>query len=123
MGFTGIALSTTLAGWVNAALLGWRLHRDGAFALDARAADRLPKIVFSALAMGLGLALLASALSGAFYGGIVQKALALGALVALGGGVFGALCIATGAARLDDLRSALRRQPSTPGNAPEGAGS
>ncbi len=51
-GHIGIAMATSLAAWVNAALLGITLSRRGYFAMDGRLQSRLPRIVISGLLMG-----------------------------------------------------------------------
>ena len=60
----GIALATALAAWLNAGLLGFRLHREGFLRPDARLRRRLPRIALVSLADGCG-ALAAAALAGA----------------------------------------------------------
>lgn len=116
IGFVGIAIATSVSAWVNAGLLWWRLRAKGHYAADERLARRLPLIV------------LASALMGAFlwamttYAGPLAMSLmpvgwtaealgiiALGALVAGGGLVYALLCQVTGAARLSDIKQAMRR--------------
>ncbi|CAE7928137.1 murJ, partial [Symbiodinium necroappetens] len=63
LGFVGIALATSVAAWVNAGLLAWRLGADGHLALDARARRRLPRALLASVAMGLAVWALAAALA------------------------------------------------------------
>ena len=51
----GIAVATTLGGWLNAGLLWMGLRRAGHFAADARLLRALPMIVLSSIAMGAAL--------------------------------------------------------------------
>ena len=85
LGHVGIALSTAVAAWVNAGALYWVLCRRGHFTIDARLAQRLPRLIVATLVMlpvlaGLGL-LLAPWLGGA----LVARAGALALLLAAGG--------------------------------------
>lgn len=109
VGHVGIALATSLAGWVTAGLLGARLARDGHFDPDSRLKKRLPLILGCAAAMGGALWWGAGALEAAFAGDLPTRVAALAALVAAGAGLFALACQLTGAARLSELRSAFRR--------------
>ncbi len=51
-GAVGIAIATSVSGWVNAALLGFALHRRGHFLFDAKVRRSLPLVLAAALAMG-----------------------------------------------------------------------
>jgi putative peptidoglycan lipid II flippase len=48
----GIAMGSTLAAWLNAAMLGMTLAQRGFYKPDDRLKRKLPRIVFSGLAMG-----------------------------------------------------------------------
>ena len=48
----GIAIATSLAGWINTGLLGFTLYRRGHFRGDQRLKSRLKIYAFSALSMG-----------------------------------------------------------------------
>jgi len=112
MGHVGIALATSLAGWLNAALLWWELCRRGHFKVDARLREAVPLILVSSLIMGVALGL-AGAYLEPWFGSpnpLAVRAGALGVLVALGAIVYFLFAHLTGAARLSSLREALRRQ-------------
>jgi len=107
MGFMAAALATTLAGWVNLALLTRGLRRlDPDLRIDDRLASRLPRMAAAAVAMGVlafGLAVLAEqVLPG-------QRVLALAGIMLVSIAAYGALAMRLGAFRLADLRVALRR--------------
>lgn len=51
----GIALATTLSGWVNAGLLWWALKRRGHWEWNDDIRRRLPRIVFASALMGAAL--------------------------------------------------------------------
>jgi putative peptidoglycan lipid II flippase len=53
MGHIGIPVATSLAGWVNAALLWATLNRRGEFAADVRLTRNAPLILLASLAMGV----------------------------------------------------------------------
>jgi len=111
MGHVGIALATSLAAWTNTILLGVTLSRRGLFALDERARHRLPRIVASALGMG-GLLLAGSwALEGNYAEGAGFLAAAWGLAVLVSGGVVSYFVLAhvTGAMRLGEIKSMLKR--------------
>lgn len=111
LGHTGIALATSLAAWVNAALLAGALSRRGLFTLDQRSRTRLPRIVLSATVMG-GLLLAGSWLVRQNYAenaGFLAAAWGLLLLVAGGAASYFAIAHATGAMRLGELKSMLKR--------------
>ncbi len=111
LGHVGIALATTLAAWINAGLLGFTLSRRGLFALDERLRRRLPRIVLSGLVMG-GLLLTGSHLLRANYAdGAGFMAAAWGLLLLVTGGALGYFAFAhvTGAMRLGEIKSMLKR--------------
>lgn len=106
----GIALATSIAGWVNALSLATMLRRRGYFALDGRARRSLPRILLAAIGMGVLLAVLERLLAPSPADGLVVE---LGGLAALiGGGLvaFAALALLLGVADWRDLKRRLRRQ-------------
>ncbi len=114
----GIAVATTLGGWMNALLLWNGLVRHGHFEADARLRRALPRIVGSSLIMGAVLVALAQLLEPWLGGssGILVRFSALVVLVGAGAVVYFAVAQATGAARLGQITGALRR--GTPPQAP-----
>lgn len=52
LGFFGLALATTIAGWTNVFLLGRTLVRDNLLVFDSRLKDRVPRMILAALIMG-----------------------------------------------------------------------
>jgi putative peptidoglycan lipid II flippase len=110
-GHVGIAMATTLAAWVNAALLGATLSRRGHYKSDERLVKRLPRIILSGLVMG-----------GLLLGGLwmlqenfsktasfLSSFWALAVLVAGGAASYFLLAHFTGAMRLSEVKSTLRR--------------
>jgi putative peptidoglycan lipid II flippase len=108
----GIAVATTLGGWMNALLLYRGLKTYGHFESDTRLRRALPRILLSALIMGL--VLIATA-----YGldpwlneaqGLLVRFSALAVLIGAGFAAYFAATQLTGAATLAQLRSAMSRK-------------
>ncbi len=97
----GIAIATSLAGWINALLLGVTLWRRGHFSVDRLLLKRFPLILLSSLVMGTVIWAMAQALAG-WLGApaLALRALALAAIVAAGAIVFFAACQLSGAVDL-----------------------
>ena len=108
----GIALATTIAGWINALTLLLLLIRRGHFRFDRRARRNLPRVGAAALGMGVVLALLRVALAPALAGPAVLRVGALAGLVGAGLAVFALLALVFGIADWRDLLGRLRRQPA-----------
>jgi putative peptidoglycan lipid II flippase len=114
LGHVGIAIATTVSGWVNALLLLGTLHRRGFFATDSALRRRGPRILLSSLIMG-GALVAAQATMGEMFApvnGLSMQLLALAALV--GGGViaYGLAVQVTGAASIPRLMRSLRSRPA-----------
>jgi putative peptidoglycan lipid II flippase len=108
----GIALATTVAGWVNALTLLILLVRRGHFRFDERARRNLPRIGAAALGMGFVLLALRFALGPALGGPPAMRIGALAGLVCAGLAAFSALALAFGVADWRNLLGRLRRQPA-----------
>lgn len=105
----GVALSTTLAAWANAGLLGWLLHRRRRWLADRRLRRVTPRLMGAALAMGLVLAGLSWWLApGPGLAGVGWLAL----ICALGAGSYFALAQLSGGLDLRELRRQIRRRAS-----------
>jgi putative peptidoglycan lipid II flippase len=111
-GHVGIAAATSLAGWANAALLGWTLWRRGHFVTDRRLLDRLARIGVTSLAMGLALYGLERGLAPWLSGRASDLAqfTALGILVLGGLLAFAAAALVSGAIRRQEIAGLLRRR-------------
>ncbi|MBR0681520.1 murein biosynthesis integral membrane protein MurJ [Roseomonas eburnea] len=82
----GVALSTSLAAWANAAMLLCLLTRRRHFVADRRARRAVPRILAAAAAMGVAVAAAAYALPAAADS--LGRALMAAVLIGLGGAVF-----------------------------------
>jgi putative peptidoglycan lipid II flippase len=112
----GIAVATTLGGWLNAGLLYAVLVRRGAFVADARLVRALPRILLASLAMGAALWFTAAALD-PWFGpahGSPARMLALAVLVGAGLAVYAVAVLVLGILDLRQLRSFLSRRPAGP---------
>ena len=107
----GIALASSLSGWLNAALLATVLHRRDHWVPDERLVSRSIRMVGAALAMGAALwgasAALAPFLAHPNLAGIA----ALLGVCAVGAFVYGALGAALGIVRFSELSFVMRRPP------------
>jgi putative peptidoglycan lipid II flippase len=111
MPHVGIAVATTLAAWINAAMLFATLKRHGDFEGDRRLARNLPLILLASLAMGTVVygvvGWMAPYLTNATPLGL--KVYALAAVVGSGVLVFAILVVATGVLSIAQLRRFTRR--------------
>jgi putative peptidoglycan lipid II flippase len=112
IGFSGIALSTALASWLNVALLSATLRRRGLLTIDPVRRARLPRILAASILMGAALYLAAEPLAGALAGPLPLKVAALLALVVGGLVLYGGLAWLAGGLSAAELRQAVRRAPS-----------
>ena len=112
LGHLGIAMGTTIAAWLNALQLGVTLGRRGHFASDDRLKARWPRIVISALVMGAVL-LGAHRMLGGNYtegAGFVAALWGLVLLVVLGITSYFLVAHVSGAMKIGELMSMLRRR-------------
>ena len=108
----GIAIATAAAAWVNAALLGATLVRRGYLLGDSKLFSRLPRIALASAVMAGLLLPVEGLLAAPLAADVVQRAAAMGVLVAFGVVVFAALALAIKAADLRELRASFSKQPS-----------
>jgi putative peptidoglycan lipid II flippase len=112
MPHVGIALATSIAAWVNAAMLWGALKLRGDFVVDRRLARNVPLIGLASVIMGacvLGAAVLLDRHLRAPSGLLVQTA-TLAGLVVGGATVFAAVILGTGVMTPGQLRRKLKRQ-------------
>lgn len=106
----GIALATSIAGWVNALSLIVVLHRRGHFTLDRRARRTLPRMLGAALGMGGLLWLIEAAIRPALAGGLGLRLTGLAVLVGGGLAGFALLALLLGVADWRELKRRLARR-------------
>lgn len=110
LGHVGIALATSLSGWLNVALLLRGLGRRGYFRADERLRRRLPRMVLASAVMAVALWFSTLALKEAFAGGLGLSLGALIALVLVGLATYAVSARLGGAARFGDLQRLLGRE-------------
>ncbi|MGE9269967.1 MAG: murein biosynthesis integral membrane protein MurJ [Verrucomicrobiales bacterium] len=107
VGFVGIAIATSLAGWVNVALLLVGLR--GQLGMGPERRLKLIRTLTAAVLMGFVVWLGSSALSSWFGGAQWQKIVAMLLVVGLGGSTYGWLVLSLKATSLRELKDGFRR--------------
>jgi len=110
LGHVGIALATSLSGWLNAGALAWLLGRRGYLAPDDRLRRRLPRTLLASALLAGALYLAQGALAPLFAASAGAAVLALALLVGGGLALFAVLAHLLGAARLGEIRGLIPRR-------------
>jgi putative peptidoglycan lipid II flippase len=108
----GIAVATSLGGWLNAYLLWSTLKARGLFVVDARLKRNLPLIAIASVAMGVALYWASGAFATQLRSGqgVLVDAMALGLLISLGMVVFAAMILGTGVMSPAQFKRFTRRR-------------
>lgn len=108
----GIAIAEVCAGWINSALLFATLVRRGHWTLDEGIMRRLPRLLFSAIVMGIALYFGADLVSDRLApdARLIEQVAAVAMLVFGGAALYFVLAFATGGAELDVVLRNLRRK-------------
>ena len=109
IGFVGLAMATSIAGWVNAFALGFGLWRAGRFAPDRALVSRLLRLLLAAFVMGAGIYVLAGPVRGAMQGLPFYRLSSAVLVAVLGVVMFAFAALATGAVRRAEIAALLRR--------------
>ena len=113
MGHVGPALATALASTFNVAMLYRGLRKRGHFQVDTQLRRRVPRLALAAIVMGAALIALDHLLDPYLTGPMVQRYLALVALVGTGCALYGIACFLTRAFGLQDIKALMRRRART----------
>ena len=105
----GIALASSLSGWLNAAMLATVLRRRDQWVPDERLVARSIRMVGAALGMGAALWAAAAGLAPVLAHANLAGIAALLGVCAVGALVYGALGAALGIVRFSELRFVMRR--------------
>jgi len=105
----GIALSTAISSWLNAALLATILLRRGHFSPDPRLLGRAVRIAGAVAVMAAVVALVAWQLAPWFAAGTLAAIAALALSIGAGIAVYAGVGAAIGAVRPSEIRAMLRR--------------
>jgi putative peptidoglycan lipid II flippase len=108
-GHVGIALSTTVAGWVNALSLMVLLHRRGHFILDARTRRVVPRILVASALMGALLWFMNAACASLYAGAFIERSLALMVVIGIAVAAFFVLALLFGAVQWRELKERATR--------------
>lgn len=106
----GLAMATSIAGWLNAVLLWVFLVRRDMFIADARLISRSFKLVLSSLAMGAVLMGLWAVLHPYFGDTLSERIAVLAALILPGMMVYAGMVLLTGASSITELKQMTRRR-------------
>jgi putative peptidoglycan lipid II flippase len=110
MKYVGLALSTSIANWVNAACLAASLHRRRLFIADTLLKFRVIRMTLAALIMGALLWAACIPLGGYFHAILPVKILALAALIAAGMLFYGGSLLALRVLSPTQLREYFRKR-------------
>jgi putative peptidoglycan lipid II flippase len=113
IGQIGPPLATALASTINVVSLYVVLVRRGHFALDPQVKRKVPRLALAALLMGGALLLVAPLVEPYLTDSFVVRGVALAVLVGAGVAIYALACVVTGAYRLADLKSLLRRRATS----------
>lgn len=106
----GIALATSLAAWINAALLALVLRRRGHLAFDRRLRRRLPRTLAAAALMAAAVLALDRGLGDWLASPLAERTLVLALIISAGLATYGLAAQVLGAASVGELRALLRRR-------------
>lgn len=111
MPHVGIAIATTMAGWINAGLLMLALMRSGDYRADRRLIRNTWLILLASVVMGLAIAGILPVMNPYFAreAGLIVRGASLAGLVAAGISIYAMMIVATGVLRIDQLRRFMRR--------------
>ncbi|MFW6413045.1 MAG: polysaccharide biosynthesis C-terminal domain-containing protein, partial [Oceanicaulis sp.] len=114
MGFLGLAVATSAAGWLNAGLLAFTLRRRKLLPIDRRLSRSLPRVILASALMALAVwALVAfgegwiaptAGLVGAGWAAVI----ALFAVSGAGAIVYAGACFVTGAIKPREIAEAMK---------------
>lgn len=105
----GIALATSISGWLNCMLLVAVLRHRGQLPIDTRLAARVPRTIAAGLLMSAGLWAAQPTLQPWLDGSTGEQVLGLAVMVAGGSAFYGILALSFGAVRISDLGGFVAR--------------
>jgi putative peptidoglycan lipid II flippase len=109
-GHVGPPLATALSSTTNVWFLYATLSKRGHFVPDSQLKRRIPRLAVAALLMGVAIFGVDQLLDPWLNGRILERYMALTALVSAGVAVYAVACFLTGAFVLDDVKILLRRR-------------
>lgn len=109
-GHVGPPLATALSSTANVWLLYSTLSKRGHFVADPQLKRRIPRLMLAAILMGVAIFGFDQLLDPWLSGRLVERYMALVALVGAGVAVYAVACFLTGAFVLDDVKILMRRR-------------
>jgi len=109
IGFYGLALATTLAGWSNVVCLAIAQKRRGHFKMDGRLLRNLPKIILATLLMGGALVFLEKFAQSQVKGSMLWDYSILLIICSIGGLIYLCLAALLRIFNLGELKTSLRK--------------
>lgn len=113
MAHVGLALATSIAGWVNVGLMAWILRKRKVLSMDEKLCYRLPRIIFSSGIMAAALVAAYLLAYPVFMDSLLFRGIALALLVALGLAVYAFLMITLKVIDKGELAALLRRRKAS----------
>ncbi len=110
IGFVGLAIATSFAGWVNVVFLMRTLLKSGQFKPDARLRRRIPRIVLSSIIMGIFIYWFSHLLSSRLGQGLFSNYLYLILVTGAGLMVYALSALGLRAFGLSDIRETLAKR-------------
>ena len=109
--YVGVAIATSVAGWINAILLGYTLSKRGEFSVDERLRHALPRIIVASLVMGFALLGLMQFVGPLFSvdTAFVLRLITLAGMVGFGAAIYFAFAWWTGAMNVSALKQSFSR--------------
>ena len=114
LGIYSLATVTSASAWINFGLLFIILHARNQFRMPGWLIGRVSKQLIAALAMGASLYAVKIAAGDLFFGGVLERALGLGALVGIGGIVYFAVAWMIGGMDREAIATLTRRKKAAP---------
>ena len=105
----GLALATSIAGWLNVYLMSRTLYKRAIFVPDTLLRSRLPRMVLATVGMAVVIGLLYSALGENFDGSETIRILTLIGIIAAGKLTYLGLAFATRAVEWSEVKSYFKR--------------
>jgi putative peptidoglycan lipid II flippase len=106
----GMAMATTIAGWVNVGLMASILHKRGIFVPDATLRQRLSKLTLASAIMAAALLATEGFFTSFYDQSALMKVIGLSSVIAIGAGAYGASVLLLKAYDLGEMRRLLRRR-------------
>jgi putative peptidoglycan lipid II flippase len=106
----GMAMATSIAGWVNVGMMAYILHKRGIFVPDALLKSRLLKLLVASVIMMVALVIVQQYFVSFYMQGTWMKIAGLSSVIAMGATVFGLSVLALKAYDVELVNQLIRRK-------------